>query len=196
MKKLYILFLIFSSFFSTVQATGEASTYFQVYVPPNNDNVGRDAALTITAIYDNTAFTITDDGMDGDTDDTVTGTLNAGQTYVLFIKDNGVNDDANGKWDGDYFIVTSDKLIVTSQSTKSDWQHDWVPATNKTSKGKRFYVYSPPTTNSNRDLNVFAYEDSTWVTITKISTATTTTSGYTSVDVGSGTQVAHRQLNI
>ncbi|MEM7371952.1 MAG: FG-GAP-like repeat-containing protein [Bacteroidota bacterium] len=196
MKQIYPLFLILLSLVSQAFATGEASTYFQVYVPPNNDNNGRHVSLLVTAIYDSTSFTILDDDRDGDSDDTVSGMLQAGQTYVLFIKDNDVNDDAGGKQDGDYFIITSDKLVVASQSTKSDWQHDWVPATNKSSKGNRFFVYAPPTSYSRRDLNVFAYEDSTWVTITRISTSLTESTGYTSVDIGAGTQVVHRQLNI
>jgi hypothetical protein len=75
-----LLFATLSGF-----ATGEPSTYFQIFVPPNNDAVRRDAALVITAIYDSTVFTIIDDGMDGDTDDSKTGMLQAGQSYVLYI---------------------------------------------------------------------------------------------------------------
>jgi len=132
-----------------VQAVGEASTYFEIYVPPNNDAVGRDVCLIVTAIFDNTSFTILDDNADGDDDDTVSGVLNAGQSYILYIRENGINDDAPHrgenatKHDGDYFIVTSDNLVLASQSTNSDWQHDWVPATNKSSKGKKFIIYSP-----------------------------------------------------
>ncbi|RMG58073.1 MAG: VCBS repeat-containing protein, partial [Bacteroidetes bacterium] len=114
----------------------------------------------------------------------------------------GVNDDAPHrgesatKQDGDYFIVTSDKLILTSQSTKSDWQHDWVPATNKSSRGTRFFVYSPPTTNSPRDLNVFAYEDSTTVTIKQVSTQALNGSGYTQVNLSANQVVAQRELMV
>jgi hypothetical protein len=61
---LAILFMALPGF-----ATGEPSTYFQIFVPPNNDAVRRDAALVITAIYDSTGFDIIDDGADGDTDD-------------------------------------------------------------------------------------------------------------------------------
>ena len=149
-----LLWSLFFLFFSNVSyGTGEASTYFQIFVPPNNDNVNRNVSLIVTAIYDSTTFQIVDDGADGDTDDSHSGMLMAGQSYVLFIKDNGINDDAgNGaKQDGDYFIVTSSNLVLASQSTNSDWQHDWVPATNKTSKGQRFIIYSPPTTSSKRD---------------------------------------------
>lgn len=184
------------SCFLNANATGEASTYFQIFVPPNADNSSRKVNLVITAIYDNTTFNIIDDGMDGDTDDSVSGTLMAGQSYVLYIKDNGVNDDIGGKHDGDYFIVTSSNLVFASQSTDSDWQHDWVPATNKTSKGQRFIVYAPQKTSSNRDLNVYAFEDSTTVTIKAIHSTLKTTTGYTTVQIDSGIVVKQRTLNI
>ncbi|MFK7949171.1 MAG: hypothetical protein AB8G11_16390, partial [Saprospiraceae bacterium] len=199
MKNLFklLFILLVASFFSIdANATGEASTYFQIFVPPNADNSSRRANLVITAIYDNTTFTIIDDGMDGDTDDSVTGTLMAGQSYILYIKDNGVNDDKGGTHDGDYFIVTSSNLVFASQSTDSDWQHDWVPATNKTSKGQRFLIYAPEKSSSNRDLNVYAYDDSTTVTIKAIHTVLKTTTGYTTVEVDSGIVVGQRTLNI
>ncbi len=203
-KKLHLL--LFGMFFfiqlPLSMANGEASTYFEIFIPPNNDAAARDVCLILTAIYDSTAFQVVDDDMDGDSDDSFSGILMAGQSYVHYIREGGVNDDAphsgeNGsKQDGDYFIVTSDKLILASQSTNSDWQHDWVPATNKTSRGERFIIYSPPTSYSNRDLNVFAYEDSTTVTIKKISWANQVGSGYTNVDMTSNTIVVQRSLNI
>ena len=128
MKKLIfinLLLLISFKFF----ATGETSTYFNIFVPPNNDAVGRNVCLIITAIYDSTAFTIIDDGMDGDTDDSKTGILMAGQSYILYIKDNGINDDASGastgilKQDGDYFIITSDKLVFASASSNNNYYY-------------------------------------------------------------------------
>lgn len=189
-------------FLYSLSIAGEASTYFEIFVPPNNDPVGRDVCLIVTAIYDSTTFHIVDDGGDGDTDDTHSGVLMSGQSYVMYIRDNGVNDDAphqgegTTKQDGDFFIVTADNLILTSQSTNSDWQHDWVPATNKSSLGKRFIIYSPPTSFSNRDLNVFAYEDNTEVTIRKVSWASQLTSGYTNVDMTSSEIVVQRTLDI
>ncbi|MDX2249563.1 MAG: CRTAC1 family protein [Bacteroidia bacterium] len=183
-------------------SVGEASTYFEIFVPPNNDAVRRDVSLIITALYDSTTFTITDDGKDGDTDDSVTGMLMSGQSYVLYIRDNSVNDDANqpgqsgAKQDGDFFIVHSNNLVFASQSTNSDWQHDWVPATNKTSLGNKFIVFSPPTSYSPRDLNVFAYQDSTEITIREISTVYTTTTGYTQVDARQNKIVAQRTIHI
>jgi uncharacterized repeat protein (TIGR01451 family) len=198
-----ILLLLGMTFsFHALFATGEPSTYFQIFVPPNNDAVRRDAALIITAIYDSTAFEIIDDGMDGDTDDSKTGILMAGQSYVLYIRDNGINDDARYasggvlKWDGDYFIVKSNNLVFASQSTNSDWQHDWVPSTDKKSIGQKFIIYSPPFTSSKRDINVMAYENNTTVTFQKISWQPKTNTGFTDVKMEEPTQVFTRTLNI
>lgn len=186
---------------SKAWATGEPSTRFNIYVPPNNDPVKRDVCLVITALYDSTSFTIIDDSLDGDNDDSKTGVLMAGQSYILYIRDNGINDDAQYasggvlKQDGDYFNITSDKLIFASQSTNSDWQHDWVPSVNKSSLGEKFIIYAPKITSSNRDLNVFAYSDSTFVTIRKISLTPTTITGYTNVNMYSSVIVSQRMLN-
>lgn len=183
-------------------ATGEPATYFQIFVPPNNDPVRRDAALIITAIYDSTSFEIIDDGMDGDTDDSKSGMLMAGQSYVLYIRDNGINDDARYasggvlKWDGDYFIVKSDNLVFASQSTNSDWQHDWVPATNKKSIGQKFIIYAPPFTSSKRDVNIFAYENNTNVTFQKISFQPKINTGFTDVNLENPTTIFTKNINI
>lgn len=182
-------------------ATGEPSTYFNIYLPPNNDAVHRDVALIVTAIHDSTAFDIIDDGADGDTDDSKTGLLMAGQSYVLYIRDNGINDDAQYasdgtlKQDGDYFIVKSNKLVYASTSTDSDWQHDFASATNKKSVGAKFIVYAPKVSSSNRDINVFAFEDYTTVTVSRISKTTTTVTGYTNVDINNKTIVTQRTIN-
>jgi len=187
MKQLYLLLITLFSFNSAF-GTGEPSTYFNIFVPPNNNSVNRHVALIVTAIFDSTYIEIIDDDADGDSDDSYTGYLMAGQSYITNIKDNGVNDDAQYasggilKSDGDYFIITATKIVYASQSTDSDWQHDWVPATNRSSIGQKFVVYSPATSYSNRDLNVFAYSDSTTVTVRKISVTPTTTSGATNVD--------------
>lgn len=197
------ILLIVTVFLSVTQAfaTGEPSTYFQIFVPPNNDAVRRDAALIITAIYDSTSFEIIDDGMDGDTDDSKSGMLMAGQSYVLYIRDNGINDDARYasggvlKWDGDYFIINSNKLVFASQSTNSDWQHDWVPSTDKKSIGQKFILYSPPYTSSKRDVNVFAYEFGTTVTFQKISTQAKVNTGFTDVDFENPVTIFTRTIN-
>ncbi len=197
-----MILALLNLFFIRTFATGEPSTYFNIFVPPNNDAVGRNVCLIITAIYDSTAFSIVDDGMDGDTDDSKTGILMAGQSYILYIKDNGINDDASGastgvlKQDGDYFIITSDKLIFASQSTDSDWQHDWLPSVNKKSTGEKFIIYAPKISSSLRDVNVFAYNDSTLVKIKKISSFAKTTTGFTSVSINTATTVATFSLNI
>jgi hypothetical protein len=49
--------------------------------------------LVITAIFDETSFEIVDDRMDGDTYDSKSGVLSRGQSYILYIADNGINDD-------------------------------------------------------------------------------------------------------
>lgn len=183
-------------------ATGEPSTWFNVFVPPNNDAVQRNVCLIVTAIQDSTYFSIVDDGMDGDTDDSKTGMLMAGQSYILYIKDNGINDDAKYasggvlKQDGDYFTISATKLVYASQSTDSDWQHDWVPSVTKTGIGQKFIVYAPKISSSNRDLNVFAYSDSTQITIRKISLSATNVSGYTNVNMFGTTIVVQKMINI
>jgi len=200
-KSLLLIFIVSFSV-SNARATGEPSTYFNIYLSPNNDRVKRDVCLIVTALYDSTSFEIIDDGEDGDTDDSVSGVLMAGQSYVLYIRDNGVNDDAdrasNGvlKQDGDYLIVKSNKLVYASQSTNSDWQHDWIPATNKTGVGQKFIVYAPKTSSSKRDINVFAYENNTEVTVKKISLSTTTNTGYTDVDYFSRDIVIQKNLDV
>ncbi|TRX39464.1 FG-GAP-like repeat-containing protein [Flavobacterium restrictum] len=200
-KKLFCLLLVLSGI-SKLFATGEPSTYFQIYVSPNNDAVKRDVCLIVTAIYDDTQFEIIDDGADGDTDDSKTGTLKAGQSYILYIKDNGINDDARYasggvlKWDGDYFIVKSNKLVYASQSTNSDWQHDWVPSVDKSSIGQKFIVYAPMISSSNRDINVFAYQDNTVVQFHKISTQAKTNTGFTDVNAENPTLIFSKTLNV
>lgn len=182
-------------------AQGESSTYFNIFVPPNNDPVKRNVSLIVTAIFDDTQFEIVDDGADGDTDDSKTGTLQAGQSYVLYIADNGINDDARYasggtlKQDGDYFIIRSSKNILVSQSTNSDWQHDFVPALGQKGIGERFIVYAPPVSSSKRDLNTFVYEDSTLVTIKRISLTPTTITGYTNVDASNAVTIGSKVLN-
>jgi len=201
MKTIY--FLLFFMFLKTVAfATGEPSTYFNIFVPPNNDAVNRNVCLIVTAIYDSTTFSIVDDGMDGDTDDSFSGMLMAGQSYILYIKDNGINDDAATssstgtlKQDGDYFIINSNKLVYASQSTDSDWQHDWLPSVNKKSIGEKFLIYAPKITSSLRDVNVFAYEDSTLVKIKKISLISKMVTGYTVVDMKNPVTVSTFILN-
>ncbi|RMG59348.1 MAG: hypothetical protein D6722_22395, partial [Bacteroidetes bacterium] len=67
-RRLPLFLLTWAALALRTFATGEASTYFEIFVPPNNDAVGRDVCLIVTALYDSTSFQIVDDGMDGDTD--------------------------------------------------------------------------------------------------------------------------------
>lgn len=196
------LTLFMAVFFVTMAfSQGAPSTHFNIFVPPNNLTLQRNVALIVTAIYDSTTFHIIDDNMDGDNDDSVDGLLMSGQSYILYIKDNGINDDASGasggtlKRDGDYFIVNSDKLVFASMSTDSDWQHSFVPSVNKKSVGEKFIIYAPKVSSSLRDLNVFAFEDNTTITVSKISKSVTTQTGYTNVDMNERTVVLQKTIN-
>lgn len=197
----YLFVFAFTLYAGFVSGQGEASTYFNFFVPPNNDPVKRNVCLVVTAIFDDTSFEIVDDGADGDTDDNKSGTLSKGQSYILYIADNGINDDARYasggvlKQDGDYFIVRSSKNVLVSQSTDSDWQHDFVPSIGQKGIGEKFIVYAPKISSSKRDLNTFVYEDSTLVTIKKISASATTISGYTHIDYANATIVGSQLLN-
>jgi hypothetical protein len=185
-----------------LSATEQPSTSFNIFVPPNNDNVQRNVCLVVTAIYDNTSFFIEDDGADGDTDDSKTGTLNAGQSYILYIKDNGVNDDLNYgsggilKQDGDHFTINANKLIYATQSNNGSSQHEWVPSIDKSGIGKTFIIYTPRAGGKSRDLNVFAYENNTKVIVRKISTSLSLISGYSRVDMNSTNVVVETCLNV
>lgn len=171
----------------TVQAVGEASTYFNIFVPPNNNFSERVSMLFVTAIERRsgvvTTVDIYDDDMDGDDDDTHLGIeLSRGETFIVKIKDGAVNDALNGKADGDYFKIRSDHPVLVSIATSSDWQHDWVPAENKKMIGHNFYIYSPGTSYMDNDINVFAYEDSTDITVMDITKNAKPQKGITSVD--------------
>ncbi|MCC5916119.1 MAG: VCBS repeat-containing protein [Cryomorphaceae bacterium] len=200
MKKIVLTIVLVFSLLG-VWAQSAPSTYFNIFVPPNNNAVNKDVALIVTAIEDSTNFSIIDDDMDGDDDDSHTGVLMAGQSYVLYIKDNGVNDDAtfasNGilRRNGDYYTIESDKLVYASMSADSDWQHDFVPATNKSSIGQQFFVYASEVAISPRDINVFAYEPNTSVSIYRISTSSTTQTGYTNVNLENKQLVVQRTIS-
>ncbi len=194
--------IVFLFVVNLVGATGGVSTYFNIYVPPSNDPNQNNVCLVVTALYDSTAFDIVDRGEDGDTDDSVSGMLMAGQSYVLYIRDNGVNDDSPGSGsgiqaqDGDHFIITSSQGVIAYQATDNDNQHDWVPSVNSQSFGEKFIIYSSGSHATNKDLNVFAFEDSTYLVVRKISTSLTQSTGYTTIDTLGGTEVLARNLNI
>lgn len=195
MKK-SIIFLVSVLIARALAFAGEASTFFKMYVPPNADNSGRRSCLVITALKNNTTVNVVDDNMDGDSDDSWTGILNAGQSYVIYIVNGAVNDDIGGKHDGDYFIVTSDSAIVAYQATNSQWQHDFVPSTNKVNLGTDFYIYSYTTGGSNNDLNIFAYQNGTTVQVYDLgpSGLTATQTGMTTVSAP--TLILTQMINI
>jgi uncharacterized repeat protein (TIGR01451 family) len=201
MKRIILLLALCFIAFSKLFAQSEPSTYFNVYVPPNNEPLKRNVALIVTAIADSTNFQIIDDDMDGDSDDSVSGMLMAGQSQIVYIAEGGINDDAlyaSGgelRRNGDYFFIHSDKLVYASMSTDSDWQHDFVPSVNKKSIGQKFFIYSPKGSSNGRDINVFAYEENTTVTISRISITPTLQSGHTNVDANQRTIVAQRTLS-
>ncbi|MBS1494696.1 MAG: LruC domain-containing protein [Bacteroidetes bacterium] len=195
MRKLLLLAWALAIVIPSIAYAGAAGTKFQLYVPSNNDNNGRNVCIIITAITDSTVVELIDDGTDGDIDDSWSGILNKGQSYVGYIKDGAINDDAGGKADGDYFFVNTNKPALVSMSTNSDWQHDFVPSDSGTMRGRLFYVYSPPTGYTNRDINVFAYEDSTLVQVYDITTVAKTTTGVTTVNTASPVQVVSTNLN-
>ncbi|MEI7997226.1 MAG: hypothetical protein WCH01_20225, partial [Methylococcaceae bacterium] len=60
---------------------GEVGTYFNIFVAPNNEVLGRDVAVVVTALDNNTNFKIYDTNEDGDSDDNASGVLSVGQSY-------------------------------------------------------------------------------------------------------------------
>lgn len=178
-------------------SVGDASTRFQIFVPANNDKVGRDVALIVTNVSPlTTTVDIIDTPEDGDDDDTARGVrLAQGQSWVRFIKDGAVNDDAGGKWDGDYFQIESEHPVVVQMATRSDWQWDFAPADNKTMRGQSFFLYSPATSFSQRDLNLVAYEDDTEVQVLDITVSPLNASGITTVNLETPVEVLKAVLN-
>ena len=67
--KVFALFGVMIFFVSHAFCVGEAGTYFNIFVPPNNKRIGRDVAVIVTAMENNTSFRITDTNEDGDNDD-------------------------------------------------------------------------------------------------------------------------------
>jgi len=177
-------------------ALGEASTTFQVFVPPNNVT-GRDVSVAITAVSDGlTVVDVVDDAADGDADDSAPGVvLSRGASYVLYPREGGVNDDAGGKADGDYLVIEADKPVTVLVATDSNWQHDWAPSDGSSSRGTSFLLWSPPTSGQPADLDVFAYEEGTVVTIEDITVSATTASGITQVDPRAGEVVLEAVLD-
>lgn len=200
-KKSFALAALLVFAFTKAFSVGEAGTYFNIFVPPCNEIGTRDVAIVVTAIDNNTVFNIQDTNEDGDSDDNATGILKTGQSYILYIRENGVNDDApragegSSKHDGDHFIITASKLVLVSSANVGEYQHNWLPATNKTSKGKKFFVYSNQVAISPNDVNVMAFEDNTTVSIRKISQTAKLGSGYTNVNLNHDSLIIQRTLS-
>ncbi len=151
-------------------------THFQVYAQPNASTVSRASAVVITAQAGSPGHpcivNLVDDGADGDTDDTQLGVaLLKGESLVRYLKDGAVNDDAFlagaavNKLDGDYFVIDATLPVSVLLSADSDWEHDWAPSTNGTLRGSEFFLYTAQVSTSNRDIDLFAYEDGTHVEI-------------------------------
>jgi LruC domain-containing protein len=175
---------------ATYRETRVAST-FQVYVPPNNTNSNRRSAIVVTAMAGTSdapsVVDLIDDGADGDTDDSVLGVeLERGESLVRYIEDGTVNDDAGGKWDGDYMRVEASRPVSVYLVTDSDWQHDWAPADNGLLRGQRFFVFANQTSVTARDVNLFAYEDNTRVSIYDVTKTALSGSGVARVEPVSG----------
>lgn len=156
----------------------QASTHFSIFVPPNDSNNGRHSTLIVTAINDGTTVDIVDTDEDGDSDDSTSATLARGQSIVVRIRDGAVNDGAGGVWDGDRFIIDSDRPVTAMLATRSDWQHDWVPAENSTMRGQEFFMWTPMNA---WDVDVVAYEDDTMVEVYEVSTSAQNSSGTTNI---------------
>lgn len=197
MKKifLFVFFLIIALSINKESNASDVGTKFQMYIPANAITVGYYVAVYLTAIDDSTYFSLVDDNADGDNDDSYNGFLRQGETYIRYIKDGTINDDASGKWDGDYFILNSNKPVIFGQFTKGDYAHDWALSTNGSPKGKQFYIYAPQSVDSPRDINVFAYENSTTVTLKDITSTTQNATGIAKVNLNSNTTVFSTSLN-
>ncbi|MEM9073670.1 MAG: hypothetical protein AAGE52_34590 [Myxococcota bacterium] len=166
--------------FPSLALAGEASTHFSIFVPPNNNNVGRLSVLVVTAQADDTSVSIVDTDEDGDSDDSTSALLARGQSVVVRISDGAVNDDAGGVWDGDRFIIDSTRPVTAMLATRSDWQHDWVPSADGTMRGGEFFVYG---VQNRWDIDVIAYEPGTQVEIYRVSTESVERSGVTRVEL-------------
>lgn len=172
-------------FGSEAHALGNAATHFSVFAPPNNSNNGRYSMVIITAQSDgvggSTHVNLTDDGADGDTDDSASFDLTRGQSRVTYLYQGSVNDDAGGKWDGDLFDIQANAPVTVLLATRSDWEHDWATADNNSGLGQAFYLFAPDGTGSLRDVNAFAYTDNTRLRVLELSTSALTTTGTTAL---------------
>jgi len=177
-------------------------THFQIYVPPNALTFARDGALVITAQAGSAAnpcvVDAVDDPNDGDADDSMLGVrLAKGESIVIYPKMAFVNDGFGGKADGDYFTINASLPVSVMIASDSDWEHDWAPATSGTLRGSEFFLYAQYTGSTNRDIDVFAYENGTHVEIYDVTAGTPVISntGVARVQPRSGAPILSADLN-
>ncbi len=178
------------------RAVGDSATKYNVFVPANVMS----SRLSYLVVTNTSAVTATvdivDDATDGDSDDSALGvSLSPGDSYVVRIRDGAVNDDAGGKWDGDYFKIRSNHPVIVMMGSGSSWEHDFVPSVGKGGLGTSFYIYSLPSSGSNADVNVFAYEDNTSVSVTDVTTNVLSASGKATVNLASQTLILRTLLH-
>ncbi|MCK4640423.1 MAG: T9SS type A sorting domain-containing protein, partial [Candidatus Marinimicrobia bacterium] len=147
-----------------------------------------------------TEVDIIDRNEDGDSDDTKEDlVLMQGQSYIVYLKENGVNDDYGGTAAamGDYFRINGNRRILTMIGTTSDWEFDYVPPYFRSDGSVDFFVFIPHGSDADEwGIDVIGYKDNTSVIVKDITNTPTTTSGYTSVvSVGSGTQICSETLD-
>jgi LruC domain-containing protein len=177
-------------------------THFQVFLPPNAASYSRANAMVITAQAGSATtpcvVDVYDDPADGDSDDSQYGVqLSKGESIVIYLKMGAVNDEWGSKADGDYFVVDSSLPVSVMIASDSDWEHDWAPATSGTLRGSEFFLYAQFTGGTNRDIDVFAYENGTHVEIydvTKLPVILSTT-GIARVQPRSGAPILSADLN-
>ncbi len=173
---------------------GNIAREFNVYAPPQTSYADRISFVVVTAVVGNDLVTevdIVDRDEDGDSDDTYEDlTLTQGQSYIVYIKENTVNDDygSGAKQDGDYFRINGSRRIQTAIGTVSDWEYDYVPPYWHTNGTVDFFVFVPYGSAADEwRINVLSYEDGASVYVEDITNTVTTVSGYTSVkDIGTG----------
>jgi LruC domain-containing protein len=177
-------------------------THFQVFLPPNAASYSRANAMVITAQAGSATapcvVDVTDDAADGDSDDSQFGVqLAKGESLVIYLKMGAVNDEWGSKADGDYFLVDASLPVSVMIASDSDWEHDWAPATSGTLRGSEFFLYAQFTGGTNRDIDVFAYDNGTHVEIydvTKLPVILSTT-GIARVQPRSGAPILSADLN-
>jgi hypothetical protein len=86
-------------------------------------------------------------------------------------------------------------LVYASKSTQNDWQFDYLPAQIKSSVGQRFIVFASAGSDIATDLNVFAYDDNTTVTVKAISSSNLTETNRNALDINQDSVILKRTLD-